>query len=57
MAHAVDRTDLGYDTLLVFNLIEEDGTTKILDMKDFADPEKRGKLHSWIAGALAKRSS
>lgn len=55
--YPADRTEFDYDTVFVFTLIEEDGATKILNMKDFADPEKRSKIHGWVAGALAKRSS
>ena len=53
----IDDTQLDYDSLIIFTLVEEGGELKIDDFKDFSDPEKRSNLHSWIAKALAKRAT
>lgn len=50
----VDDTTLEYDSVIINTLVEEDGELKILENKDFSDPEKRGNLHSWATKALAK---
>ena len=50
----VDDTTLEYDSVIINTLVEEDGELKILENKDFSDPEKRGNLHSLATKALAK---
>ena len=57
MLHTVDGDQLGYDSLAIFTLVEEDGGIKVSEFKDFSDPEKRGKLHGWVAGVFAKKAS
>jgi hypothetical protein len=52
ICHTTDGETLDYDTLMVITLIEEDGEPKIVNFKDFSDPEKRSKLHAWIAKNL-----
>ena len=54
LCRTVEGTTLDYDTLAIFTLVEEDGELKVLGVKDFANPEQRGRLHSWVAQALAK---
>lgn len=55
--HAPDGEELGYDSLVVLTLVEENGEIKVAGVKDFSDPEKRGNLHAWVAKALAKRAT
>lgn len=50
-----DGTQLDYDTLSIVTLADEDGELKIVDYKDFCDPEKRGKFFGWAAKTLAER--
>lgn len=57
MFHAPDGEELGYDSLVVLTLVEENGEIKVAGVKDFSDPEKRGNLHAWVAKALAKRAT
>lgn len=40
-----DGTTLDYDSLTIITLVEEDGKLKILEFKDFSDPEKRRNFH------------
>lgn len=40
----IGGTTFDYDSLSIFTLVEEDGAFKILDFKDFADPEKRSNF-------------
>lgn len=44
-------TKLDYDTLLILTFVEEDGTLKVLDIKDFADPQKRSAIHAEVGKA------
>ena len=53
----IDGNELDYDSLSVFTVIEESGEFKVAELKDFSDPEKRGKLHAWAAKALAERAT
>ena len=53
----IDGNELDYDSLSVFTVIEEGGEFKVAELKDFSDPEKRGKLHAWAAKALAERAT
>ena len=48
-----DGAKLEYDTVLIVALVEEDGVLKVLGLKDFSDPEKRGALHT-TAKSLVK---
>ena len=50
----VGGTALECDSLSILTLVEEDGELKVLEFKDFSDPEKRGKLHDWVAKVLAR---
>ena len=56
MLHTIESTILEYDLLAILTIVEEDGQLKVVDYKDFCDPEKRSKLHSWVAQTLAKRA-
>ena len=54
----VEGTELEYDAVAILHFVEEDGETKILTIKDFADPEKRSAFNAGAAkvvgrGALA----
>jgi hypothetical protein len=42
---------------MIHTLVEEDGELKIVEQKDFADTEKRDKLYSWAAKAMAKQAA
>ena len=50
----IDGTKIVYDGVGILTLVEEDGELKVLEWKDFPDPEKRNNLHSWVAKALAR---
>lgn len=50
----VDGTAVNYDTVLIFTFIEEDGELKVVDIKDFADSEKRNAFHTEASKALGK---
>jgi hypothetical protein len=52
--YLVDGTTCEYDTLLILSLVEEDGEIKLLEIKDFCDPEKRSTFYSGAAKAAAK---
>ena len=49
-----EGTTLDYDTVCIVSFVEEDGGLKVLGIKDFADPQKRGAFHATAAKALAK---
>ena len=53
----VDGTELDYDTLSIFTLVEEDGQLKISNFRDFCDPAKRHRLHGWALDALAQMAT
>ena len=53
----VGGTELDYDSLAIFTLVEEDGKLKVAEFKDFSDPAKRNKLHGWAADALAQMAT
>ena len=57
MLHTGDGEKLDYDSLCICTLIEENGELKLAEAKDFSDPEKRGRLHAWVAKSLAKRAT
>ena len=54
VAFTADGTTLDYDSVSILTFVEEDGELKILECKDFSDPQKRSNLHSWVSKALAK---
>jgi hypothetical protein len=56
VSQTVDGTELDYDNLIILTLVEEDGELKVDDVKDFSDPEKRSRVHGWVAKALAKKA-
>jgi hypothetical protein len=56
VAQTVDGTELDYDAVQIHTLVEEDGKLKIDDVKDFSDPEKRSRVHGWVAKALAEKA-
>lgn len=49
MGSTLDDNTFEYDSVIVITIVEEDGELKILDVKDFSDPEKRGKINNWAA--------
>jgi len=49
-----DGTVFNYDAVLIFTFVEEDGKLKILDLKDFSDPEKRQAFHNEASRARGK---
>ena len=49
-----DGTAVNYNTVLNFFLVQEDRELKVLETKDFSDPEKCSTFHSVAAKALAK---
>lgn len=49
-----DGTVINYDAVDILSFIEEDGELRVVDIKDFSDPEKRNALHSEASKALAK---
>lgn len=53
----MDGDRLGYNSLTVLTLAEENGELKVSGRKDFSDPEKREKFHVWAAKALAKSAA
>ena len=48
-----DGNTVDYDSLSILSFAEEDGQLKVIDMKDFTDPEKRSAYHAAAAKALA----
>lgn len=50
----VDGGAVEYDTLLILSFVEEGGELKVLEIKDFSDPEKRNAFHVEASKALAK---
>lgn len=51
---SVDETKLEYDTVCIFSFTEEDGELKILEVKNFMDPQKVGDLYAAVAQARGK---
>ena len=49
-----DGTVINYDAVDILSFIEEDGELRVVDIKDFSDPEKHNALHSEASKALAK---
>ena len=54
MIHTVDGNELAKEGLAIITIVEEGGELKIIEFKEFIDPEQRSKLFSWGANALAK---
>ena len=54
MASLTDGTTHEYDTVSIYTLVEEDGEIKVLESKDFADPQKRSAFYAGIAKAAAQ---
>jgi hypothetical protein len=50
----IDGTTQDYDSVLILSLVEEDGDIKILELKDFTDPQKRSAFYAGIAKVVAK---
>lgn len=48
----VNDTPLNYDSVIVVSFTDEDGKTKLLDCKDFADPKQRGEYFAEITKTL-----
>lgn len=53
----IDGTTYEYDSVAIISLVEEDGEIKILDVKDFTDPYKRGAYYAGIAKAAGVPAS
>ena len=49
-----DGTTVDYDTVFILTFVDEDGELKVIEAKDFSDPEKRGAFHVVAAKVLAK---
>lgn len=47
-----DGATLEYDAVAIVSFIDEDGTLKLLDCKDFTDPGKRSAFYIGAAKAL-----
>jgi hypothetical protein len=46
-----------YDTITILTLVEEDGELKVLQCKDFSDPEKRMAFYAGMANAAAEKAA
>lgn len=42
------------DSAAIFSFVDEDGELKVVEAKDFSDPEKRGAFHAEAEKILAK---
>ena len=49
-------TTVDYDTVGIFSFAEEDGRLKILEVKNFCDPEKHNNLHATAAKLIGGRA-
>ena len=54
VAYQTIGAQLDYDTLCIFTLTEQDGELRVINVKDFCDPEKRANVYSWAAKAMAE---
>ena len=45
--------EFDYDFIGIFTLAERDGELRVVDLKDFCDPVKRGNLFGWALTTLA----
>ena len=50
----VDDVTVDYDSLSILSFVGKDGETKVIETKDFSDPEKRGAFYAQGLMALAK---
>lgn len=57
VCYSHDGDKFEYDSLSIFDIIEEEGVLKVVRYRDFSDPQKRDNLHSWVAKSLAKRAT
>ena len=48
---------LPYHSVAIVTLAEEDGELKVLDCKDFTDPQKRSAAMAGILKAAARRAA
>lgn len=49
-----DNITVDYDCVLIVSFVDEDGQLKLLETKDFSDPEKRMACNTVAAKLLAK---
>lgn len=49
MSTPPDGAIIEYDSLSIITFVEEDGELKVLEFKDFADPEKRSCFHKTLS--------
>jgi hypothetical protein len=52
----VDGITFDYDAVSIITLVEEDGKLRMLEVKDFADPEKRSLFYAGAAKLMGKGS-
>jgi len=45
---------LDYDSVSILSLAEEDGELRVVEFRDFSDPQKRSTFFAGIAKAAAK---
>lgn len=50
----IGDTKIDYDTLCILTFTEEDGELKILEVKNFADPQKVGAVYTAFAQTQGK---
>jgi hypothetical protein len=50
----VDGTTWDYESVVIISLVEEDGEMKLIEVKDFSDPQKRSGFYAGIAKAAVK---
>ena len=44
-----DGATFEYDSVAIITVVEEDGELKILEFKDFTDPEKRSNFYKTLS--------
>ena len=54
---AIDGGALNYESVMILTLVEEDGKLKVVELKDFVDPENHNAFLSAIAKTLAKKAA
>jgi hypothetical protein len=50
----VDGTTCDYDSVCILSFVEEDGEMKLLEIKDFCDPQMRSNFYACAAKVAAK---
>lgn len=50
----IDGSTIDYDCVLILSFVEEDGELKVLEGKDFSDPEMRRACYTQIAKLMAQ---